>query len=66
VGDVEVKEKLNIAIQAFIKPIRERRKEFEKEDIKKILDEGTAYARIIAIKTLERTRKAMHLDYPSI
>lgn len=66
VGDVEVKEKLNAAIQDFIKPIRERRKEFEKEDIKKILDEGTSYARTIAIKTLERTRKAMHLDYPSI
>lgn len=66
VGDVEVKDKLNIAIQAFLEPIRNKRKEFEKEDIKKILDEGTSYARSIAIKTLERTRKAMHLDYPSI
>jgi len=66
VGDVEVKEKLNIALQNFLRPIRERRKEAEKENIKKILDEGTTYARELAQKTLERTRKAMHLDYPNI
>jgi len=66
VGDVEVKEKLNIALENFLEPIRERRKEYEKEDIRKILDEGTKFARNIAIETLERTRKAMHLDYPSI
>jgi tryptophanyl-tRNA synthetase len=66
VGDVEVKEKLNVALQNFLRPIREKRKEAEKEDIKKILDEGTSYARELAQKTLERTRKAMHLDYPSL
>jgi len=66
VGDVEVKEKLNVAIQEFLGPIREKRKEYEKEDVKKILEEGTVYARAIALKTLERTRKAMHLNYPSI
>lgn len=66
VGDVEVKEKLNKALQEFLRPIREKREEAEKQDIRKILDEGTAYARSIAVKTLERTRKAMHLDYPSL
>ncbi|MFH1898993.1 MAG: tryptophan--tRNA ligase [Patescibacteria group bacterium] len=66
VGDVEVKEKLNVAIQSFLKPIRERRKHAEKMDIKKFLEDGTDFARGLAVKTLSRTRKAMHLDYPSL
>ncbi|MBW6442108.1 tryptophan--tRNA ligase, partial [Patescibacteria group bacterium] len=66
VGDVEVKEKLNTAIQNFLRPIREKRKQHEKEYVKAILDEGTTFARVLAKDTLERTRKAMHLDYPTI
>ena len=63
VGDVEVKEKLIIAIKDFIKPIRDKRKEHEKDDIQAILNDGTSYARSIAIETLKRVKKAMHLDY---
>lgn len=66
VGDVEVKEKLNNALQNFLKPIRERRKEFEKEDIKAILDEGTTFARVLAKDTLNRAREAMHLNYKDL
>jgi len=66
VGDVEVKEKLNIAIQNFIRPIRERRKEYEKEDIQAILKNGTDYARPLASRTLKRIKKAMHLDYGNL
>jgi tryptophanyl-tRNA synthetase len=66
VGDVEVKEKLNKVLQDFLGPIREKRKEYEKEDIKAILDEGTTFARILARDTLERTRQAMHLNYTNL
>jgi len=66
VGDVEVKEKLNVVIQAFLEPIRERRRSAEKMDIKKFLEDGTDFARALAVRTLIRTRKAIHLDYPSL
>jgi tryptophanyl-tRNA synthetase len=66
VGDVEVKEKLEKSIQQFLEPIRERRKKFEKEDIKGILNEGSMVARTLAQETLERTREAMHLNYSSL
>jgi tryptophanyl-tRNA synthetase len=66
VGDVEVKEKLNIAIQAFLQPIREKRKQHEKDDVKAILDEGTLFARTIAKETLARVRESMHLNYPTL
>jgi tryptophanyl-tRNA synthetase len=66
VGDVEVKEKLNTAVQSFLKPIRDRREKAEKMDIKKFLEDGTDFARSLAVKTLIRTRKSMHLDYPNL
>jgi tryptophanyl-tRNA synthetase len=66
VGDVEVKEKLEKAIQEFLNPIRENRKKHEKDDIRGILDEGTIFARTLAQKTLERVREAMHLDYSNL
>jgi len=66
VGDVEVKEKLNIALQEFLRPIRERRAMHEKDDLKGLLDEGTLYARTLAKETLVRAKSAMHLNYPSI
>lgn len=66
VGDVEVKEKLNAVLQEFLAPIRERRKAAEKVDTMKVLGDGTDFARAIAVETLVRTRKAMHLDYPNL
>ena len=66
VGVVEVKEKLNLALQEFLVPIRERRAMHEKDDLKAILDDGTMYARTLAKETLARAKSAMHLNYPSI
>lgn len=65
VSDVEVKEKLAVAINKFLNPIRERRKEYEGDPkiIKKILENGTEKARTEAQKTLGRALKAMKLKY---
>jgi tryptophanyl-tRNA synthetase len=65
VGDVEVKEKLFMALNIFLAPIRERRKEFEgkNELLDKILQEGTAKAREVAKETMGKVRKAMKIDY---
>lgn len=63
VKDVEVKEKLVSAINAFLEPMRTRRAEFEKDIslIDQILKDGTARARAEAAKTLELAREAMGL-----
>lgn len=65
VGDIEVKEKLFVALNEFLKPIREKRIEFGKDEknIDKILKEGTERARKVARETMERVRKAMKIDY---
>jgi tryptophanyl-tRNA synthetase len=65
VGDIEVKEKLFTALNNFLKPIRERRVEFEKnlEELDKILREGTSKAREVARETMQKVRKAMKIDY---
>ena len=65
VGDVEVKEKLFVALNAFLAPIREKRKEFEGKDelLDQILIDGTAKAREVAKETMKQVRKAMKIDY---
>lgn len=65
VGDIEVKEKLFVALNAFLTPIREKRKEFEGQDavLDQILTEGTAKAREVAKETMKKVRKAMKIDY---
>ena len=65
VGDIEVKEKLFIALNTFLKPMRERRSEFEKnpEELDRILKEGTAKAREVAKETMKKVKKAMKIDY---
>lgn len=65
VGDIEVKEKLYIALNTFLKPIRERRSEYEKnpDELDKILKEGTAKAREVAKETMKKVKKAMKIDY---
>ncbi|MDP3800483.1 MAG: tryptophan--tRNA ligase [bacterium] len=61
IKDVEVKEKLVVAINNFLDPIRARRIEFENnpELIEKILEEGTAKARAEAQETLKLVKEAM-------
>lgn len=65
VGDVEVKDKLFIALNEFLKPIREKRSEFEGKDdlLDQILIDGTARAREVAKETMSRVRSAMKIDY---
>ncbi|MEK7564751.1 MAG: tryptophan--tRNA ligase [Patescibacteria group bacterium] len=61
VKDVEVKEKLAIAINNFLEPIRTKRTEFENkpELIDQILLDGTARARAEAQETLKLVKEAM-------
>lgn len=65
VGDIEVKEKLFVALNEFLKPIREKRIEFAKDanQIDKILKEGTERARKVAGETMSKVRRAMKIDY---
>jgi tryptophanyl-tRNA synthetase len=63
VGDVEVKEKLARALNAFLDPIRARREQFAHERglVEEILYTGTLKMRQIADETLEAMKQAMGL-----
>jgi tryptophanyl-tRNA synthetase len=65
VGDVEVKQKLIAALNAFLDPIRERRAEFERQPglLEDILADGSSRARAEARDTLQQAREAMGLNY---
>lgn len=64
-GDVKVKRFLNAIIQEELEPIRNRRKEFEKDipAIYKMLEEGCATAREAAADTLSDVKKAIKINY---
>lgn len=61
VGDVEVKEKLIKVINAFLDPIRERRKVFEADKglVEEIIYDGTEKMNAISQATLKEMRSAM-------
>lgn len=63
VGDVEVKEKLTIALNNFLDPIRERRAHYEAQTgyVDELLYEGTLRARQEGQVTLLEVKKAMGL-----
>jgi len=63
VGDVEVKKKLNIALQNFLAPIRERRAFYEAKPnvVDDILATGAAKVRPISLETVRLAREAMGL-----
>ncbi len=65
VGDVEVKQKLTVAIDDFLDPIRERRAAFavEKDLIDDVIRDGSSRARAEARETLALAKAAMGLDY---
>ena len=65
VGDVEVKQKLVIALNTFLDPIRERRAELERQPglLEDIIGEGSRRARVEARETLDLAREAMGLNY---
>ena len=64
-GDVKVKKFLNNVMQEELRPIRERRKQWEQRmpEVYEILKQGSAVARATAEKTLEGVRHAMQIDY---
>lgn len=61
VGDVEVKQKLALAINKFLDPIRARRAQYEgKNDlIEQIINEGSQKARLEAQRTLDEVLRIM-------
>lgn len=64
-GDMVVKKFLNNVIQTELRPIRERRNDWEKRlpDVYEILKQGTAKARATAAQTLSEVKHAMRIDY---
>lgn len=64
-GDMKIKKFLNSILQDLIAPIRERRKELEKNPNKifEILKEGTAKARRIAYANLIKFKTKMGINY---
>ena len=61
VGDVEVKEKLFLALEKFLYPIRVRREAVTDKQIKEILTDGAKRARAAAKETLSEVRAAMKI-----
>lgn len=64
VGDVEVKEKLAVALNGFLDPIRERRSEYEQRRgfVDEVIFEGTQRMRAEARQTLIEVRRAMGIS----
>jgi len=64
-GDVKVKKFLNNIMQETLEPIRNRRKEWEKDipAIYDILRKGTDQAREVAARTLSEVKSAMRINY---
>jgi len=65
VGDVEVKTKLAVALNARLDPIRERRAAVlaKPDGLREILFEGSRRARASAAETMARVRDAMKIAY---
>jgi tryptophanyl-tRNA synthetase len=64
-GDVVIKKRLIEVLENIIAPIRTKREELAKhpEEVMKILEEGTANARLVAQKTMAKVRKALKINY---
>ena len=64
-GDVKVKKFLNNVLQAELAPIRERRKQWEKDipAVYEILKKGSEEAEAVAAQTLAEVRAAMRINY---
>ena len=67
-GDVKVKRYLNEVLQEMLAPIREKREELSKnkENIYKILADGTEKAKKVTSQTLDKVKKAMKIGYEEI
>ncbi len=64
-GDVKVKKFLNSVLQAELEPIRNRRKEYQKDiaSVYQMLKEGCEKARETAAQTLHEVKDAMKINY---
>ena len=64
-GDVKVKKFLNNVMQETLEPIRNRRKELEKDipAVYDILKKGSDEAREVAAQTLAEVKSAMRINY---
>ena len=64
-GDVKVKKFLNKVLQAELEPIRQRRKEWEKNipAVYEILRKGSIEAEAVAAETLKEVKAAMRINY---
>lgn len=64
-GDVKVKKFLNNVLQEELEPIRNRRKEYEKDIayVFEILKKGSEEAEAVAADTLDEVKKAMKINY---
>ena len=64
-GDVKVKKFLNNVMQETLEPIRNRRKELEKDipAVYEILKKGSDEARGVAAQTLSEVKSAMRINY---
>lgn len=64
-GDVKVKKFLNNVLQEELEPIRQRRKEFEKDipAVYRILEAGSKKAEAVAAETLADVKRAMKINY---
>jgi tryptophanyl-tRNA synthetase len=65
VGDVEVKQRLFEALEAFLTPIRERRQELaaNPKRVFEIIMDGTGKGRALAQSTMSEVRHAMKISY---
>jgi hypothetical protein len=66
VGDVEVKQKLARALNAFLEPLRERRTHYEAhlDDVRDILRDGTRRANEVANRHVDKIMQRMGLFRP--
>ena len=64
-GDMKCKKFLNQVLNQFLEPMRERRREYQKDipEIYNILRRGTEKARETAAQTMSEVRQAMKIDY---
>ena len=64
-GDMKVKRFLNNVLQAELEPIRNRRKEYQKDIpyVSEILKKGSEKAEAVAEKTLQEVKASMKINY---
>lgn len=64
-GDMKVKRFLNNVLQAELEPIRNRRKEYQKDIpyVYEILKKGSEKAEAVAAKTLQEVKASMKINY---